>query len=148
MEPNKIIALGAILAACAVITGAFGAHGLETSFAEQEKAGTIEKVEVKKMLDTWEVAVRYQMYHAIGILVVGLVMAVTKSATKKWLWIVALLFGGTLIFSGLLYLLVLTGIKILGAIVPIGGLMLIGGWLLFAIQCWREMALDVGKVDS
>ena len=76
---------------------------------------------------TWEVAVRYQMYHALALLVVGVWASFQPS---RALVIAGLAFVlGVVIFSGCLYALVLTGVKVLGAIVPIGGLLLIIGWL-------------------
>lgn len=79
-------------------------------------------------LDTYETAVRYQMYHALGLLGVGALRVHGRG--PAWL-----LFFGSVVFSGSLYLLVWTGVDWLGAITPIGGVMQLAGWawLLFAL---------------
>jgi uncharacterized membrane protein YgdD (TMEM256/DUF423 family) len=84
-----------------------------------------------------ETAVRYQMWHALAIVLVGLLLV---NRASPW-WQVAnwsFLFG-VLIFSGCLYGLVLTGpsFRWLGAVVPIGGVSLIIGWVLLAVGAWR-----------
>jgi uncharacterized membrane protein YgdD (TMEM256/DUF423 family) len=112
---------GALSAAIAVVLGAFAAHGLRTRLTPELQA-------------TFEVGVRYQMYHALALLAVAW-------GAARWpggaIGAAGVLFAvGTLIFSGSLYLLVLTGHKWLGAITPLGGLALIAGWLLFAWGAW------------
>lgn len=87
------------------------------------------------MLNTFEIAVRYQMYHALALLAVAWV--VSRSATPPavaagWLFLV-----GILVFSGSLYLLTLTGVRWLGAITPIGGLSLLAGWGALAWASFR-----------
>jgi uncharacterized membrane protein YgdD (TMEM256/DUF423 family) len=101
--------LGAIVLGLAVISGAFGAHGLR---------GRLDAYS----MGIYEKAVFYQFIHALGILVVPLFTragALSESATA---WVCGLLLAGILIFSGSLYALALTGIRTLGAITPIGGL--------------------------
>jgi len=134
MTPNRWIAVGAILGAVGVALGAFGAHGLDGRLAAWGFTGD----EVTKRLANHETAVRYQMWHALAIVFVGL--ALTNRANPLWqasAW--AFLFG-VLIFSGFLYALVLTGpnLRWFGMIVPIGGLSLIVGWALLAIGAWRS----------
>jgi uncharacterized membrane protein YgdD (TMEM256/DUF423 family) len=120
------LVLGSILGGLAVAAGAFGAHGLDSHFA----AGGLTTDE-SRLLDVWETAARYQMYHALALLVVGLLtarqcgMAINIAGTTITL--------GTLIFSGCLYALVLTGVKVLGAIVPLGGVLMIVGWAALAV---------------
>jgi uncharacterized membrane protein YgdD (TMEM256/DUF423 family) len=81
-------------------------------------------------LVTWETAARYQMYHALAMLAVGLAAQALRTTSLR---VAGLLFlVGTLVFSGSLYALVLTGERWLGAITPIGGLALMAGWLAFA----------------
>lgn len=102
-------AWGALLALLAIALGAFGAHALKAHISAER-------------LDTFEVAVRYQMYHALALLALY--------ALPRHLWRVAPLWlYGSVIFSGSLYVLVFTGIGILGAITPIGGVLQIAGWL-------------------
>jgi len=99
----------------AVMVGAFGAHGL------------------KQVLDTYslglvDTAARYQMYHAIALLIVGVISTIPHFS-RRWLKLAAVAFIlGIVLFSGSLYILALSGIKWLGAITPIGGVAFILGW--------------------
>jgi len=115
--------IGSILAGLAVLLGAFGAHGLKNLVAPE-------------MIDTWEKAVRYQMYHALGLLL--LAWAVTHWPEGARLWSLGgwLFLAGTVLFSGSLYL-VLSGIKWLGAITPLGGVAFGIGWLCLLVAAWR-----------
>ncbi len=125
MAPRFWIVCGAVWAALGVGLGAFGAHGLEDYFQEHP-----EDQEIYRTAD------RYQMYHALGVILAGLVASV--SAGSRWaLWSGGLLLVGNLIFSGCLYAIVLTDIRILGAIVPIGGTAMIVGWLTLAVAGWH-----------
>jgi uncharacterized membrane protein YgdD (TMEM256/DUF423 family) len=106
--------LSAISAFIGVAAGAFGAHFLRGRLSVD-------------MLNTFEVGVRYQMYHALAML--GVAWAYTRwpgslVATSGWLFVL-----GTILFSGSLYVLSLTGIRWLGVITPLGGLAFLGGWL-------------------
>jgi uncharacterized membrane protein YgdD (TMEM256/DUF423 family) len=95
--------------------GAFGAHALKPTL---EAAGR---------LDTFETAVKYQFYHTLALLAVGLLMFHIR---HKALQYAALLFVlGIVIFSGSLYVLCVTGIGILGAVTPLGGVLFIAGWI-------------------
>ena len=92
--------------------GAFGTH-------------TLSDVLTPERLETFETAVRYQMFHALALLALGALPARTQRAA--WL-----LFAGTVVFSGSLYLLIATDISWLGAVTPVGGLLQLAGWgLLF-----------------
>jgi uncharacterized membrane protein YgdD (TMEM256/DUF423 family) len=107
-------ALGSSCALLAVITGAFGAHALKTKLSSD-------------MLATFEIAVRYQMYHALGLIAVAWASSQWSSqliSAAGWLFVV-----GIVIFSGSLYILALSGIRWLGAMTPLGGLAFIVGWL-------------------
>lgn len=115
------IIAGAVNAAIAVMLGAFGAHALKERLTE-------------KYLAIWETAVQYQMFHAIGLLVIGVLASsafLGDSAQLKWAGL--LILGGIIIFSGSLYALSLSGIGVLGAITPIGGVLFIVGWILLII---------------
>ena len=116
-------ALGCVSAAIAVTLGAFGAHGLRGRL-------------VPDMLMTFEIGVRYQMYHALGLLAVGLALARWPSsalALAGWLFI-----AGTIVFSGTLYVLSLTGQRWLGAVTPMGGAAFIAGWIVLAWAVWAR----------
>ncbi|KAA3660918.1 MAG: DUF423 domain-containing protein [Chloroflexi bacterium] len=117
--------IGSALMMVGVGAGAFGAHGLSTYF---ERFPNLE--------GTFETAVRYHIYHAIGILFMA--WAVTKWPGALTSWAGYLLFAGVLIFSGSLYLLVLTRQGWLGAITPIGGVAFIAGWTCLLIAAWRS----------
>ncbi|MDH5353531.1 MAG: DUF423 domain-containing protein [Gammaproteobacteria bacterium] len=107
---------GAGFAMLAVIVGAFAAHGLKPILNAYG-------------LGLFEKAARYQMYHALAILIVGFLSA-HKDLSPRWLSISALAFAfGIVLFSGSLYLLALTGIRSFGMITPIGGVLFILGWL-------------------
>ena len=111
-----IIAMGALFAGLAVAIGAFGAHALKGKFAEE------------RYEQTFETGVRYQMYHSLAILLIGLLMG--QAGEVQLLEIASyLMVGGIILFSGSLYVLSLTGIRKLGAITPIGGVCFIAGWI-------------------
>ncbi|GAB2537941.1 DUF423 domain-containing protein [Rufibacter soli] len=116
MTIKTVLILGALLSGLGVMIGAFGAHGLAKLLAENGRA------------DTFETAVKYQMYHALGLLLLGVLMAQFPGASGLGISGICFLVG-ILIFSGSLYVLCVTGVTWLGAITPIGGLFLIGGWL-------------------
>ncbi|MGG3736594.1 DUF423 domain-containing protein [Aeribacillus pallidus] len=118
------IILGALNAFLSVALGAFGAHGLE---------GKLEP----KYLEIWKTGVQYQMFHAIGLLIIG-ILAGNIPASSLISWSGWLMFLGILLFSGSLYVLSVTRISILGAITPIGGVSFLVAWLLliFAALKW------------
>ncbi len=119
------LTIGSVAMALAVALGAFGAHGLKSRLSEE-------------MLSIFETGVQYHFYHAIGLLIIGLVAQyLPDSSLLKWSgW---LMVGGILIFSGSLYILATTGIRWLGAITPIGGLCFIASWILAAISIWKGL---------
>ena len=118
------IIAGAVFGAIGVAAGAFGAHALASRLTPER-------------LITFETGVRYQMYHALALILVGwfAVQWPTWHFTASG---IAFLIGIT-VFSGSLYLLVLTDTPWLGAITPIGGVAFITGWILLAIGAWRTM---------
>ena len=114
--------LGAVFAALAVALGAFGAHGLRNTLSPGD-------------LETFEVAVRYQMYHALGLFVVA--WACTQWSASTVVAAGWFLVAGIVVFSGSLVLLVLTGPRWLGAVTPIGGVCFLVGWALLAWTALR-----------
>lgn len=119
---KSLLILGTLNAALAVICGAFGAHGLKAR---------VDSV----LLDTWATASDYHLYHALALLLAGVLARQFGAAgivTAGWI-----LFAGMVVFSGSLYLLVLTGQRWLGAITPLGGTALIIGWLWLAWALYR-----------
>jgi uncharacterized membrane protein YgdD (TMEM256/DUF423 family) len=133
MTRTSILA-GSIFAALAVIMGAFGAHALELHAQNGELT--------PHDLDVWDTASRYQFYHALALLAVGIFAKVSgESKSLKaamWLFIVGVVF-----FSGSLYLLstaALTGIGTgaIGPVTPIGGLLFISGWICLVMAALRR----------
>lgn len=121
---NLFLMLGGLLALIGVGAGAFGAHALADMLAETGREAT------------FETAVRYQMYHAFGLLALGILKAQAGTVGllnwSGWLFVV-----GIVIFSGSLYLLIFTGIRWLGAITPIGGVAFLAGWALLMVYAIR-----------
>ncbi|NBQ52175.1 MAG: DUF423 domain-containing protein [Proteobacteria bacterium] len=116
------ISLGGLMGMTGVAAGAFGAHALKT------------RVDAD-LLVVFETAARYQMYHAMAVVCLGLL---ASRIDQSMLQVSGFSFlAGTMIFSGSLYALVLTGNRSLGAITPIGGALLIFGWLMLAVVAMR-----------
>lgn len=117
------LSLAAILGGLSVAAGAFGSHALREKMSERS-------------LEIFDIGTRYQMYHALALLVVALLLSRIESPppillASGWLFII-----GIVIFSGSLYALSLSGVKCLGAIAPIGGAALIAGWGALAFAAW------------
>ena len=121
---DKLFAIaGCVSALFAVVAGAFGAHALKDRVSPD-------------MLEVFETAVRYQIYHAFGLVFVA--WAISRWAgsippAAGWMFI-----AGTVLFSGSLYVLSLAGIRWLGAVTPLGGVAFIVGWLLLAYGIYRS----------
>jgi len=114
---KTFLLLGAVAAFLAVTLGAFGAHGLRGRLSPE-------------MLAVFETGVRYHMYHALALLLVGLIMGRMSGwliQTAGWCFV-----AGILLFSGSLYALALSGVTMLGAVTPIGGLAFLAGWACLA----------------
>lgn len=119
MERLWLVA-GALSAFVSVGAGAFGAHVLSQRLDA-------------RMLAVFETAARYQMYHALGLIAVGLlVLSRPIAAVSGWAFIV-----GTVLFCGSLYALVLSGVRWLGAITPFGGAAFLIGWIALAVSVLR-----------
>lgn len=119
---------GAILLACAVGLGAFGAHALK---------GRLDAYS----LEVYHTAVLYHFLHALGILLVAALArsgSIALSGERAVCW---LLFVGIILFSGSLYALALSGIRVLGAVTPLGGVAFIAGWIVLAWQALRPHPL-------
>jgi len=114
---------GSVLGLLGVAFGAFGAHALRATLTASGR------------FETFETAVKYQFYHALALVLVGVLLQQfgDNPAMAKLLgWSGNAMLGGVLIFSGSLYILCATGITWLGAITPIGGVLMIAGWALLA----------------
>ncbi len=118
---------GAINALISVAAGAFGAHGLEGKLNDH-------------YMSVWEKAAQYQMYHAIGLIIIGVLQHPSLLGSLTSLnWAGWMLFAGIILFSGSLYVLALTQIGVLGAITPFGGVAFIVGWLMLAIAAAKHL---------
>ena len=114
---------GAVLLMLALMLGAYGSHGLE---------GTIPATKLK----SWELAVEYQFYHGLGLVVVGMLYQLLAGPVLlKWAGCIMLV--GTLVFSGSIYATTLGAPAIIGEITPTGGSALMVAWLLTAISVWK-----------
>ncbi|MFJ7310378.1 DUF423 domain-containing protein [Peribacillus frigoritolerans] len=118
------VILGALNGLIAVALGAFGAHGLEGKIPD-------------KYLETWQTAVQYQMFHAVGLLVLGLLAGKISSPLINWSgWLMLI---GIILFSGSLFVLSVTQIKVLGAITPLGGVSFLVAWVLMIIAAYKYL---------
>lgn len=121
-----MIQAGALLGTLAVALGAFGAHALRASLEASGRA------------DTFETAVKYQFYHALALVLVGILSQRVSEDAARWLgWSGYAFAAGVVIFSGALYAICFTGITKFGAVAPIGGLLLIVGWVLLFLAAGK-----------
>jgi uncharacterized membrane protein YgdD (TMEM256/DUF423 family) len=119
---QRFLVLGTVFAGSGVAAGAFGAHALK---------GILDA----PMLQVFDTATRYQMYHAFGLCIVS--WAIDRYPEQRlektgWLFTV-----GILLFSGSLYVVSLAGIRWLGAVTPLGGLAFLAGWILLGWRIWQ-----------
>lgn len=120
---RTFILIAAVSGFLSVVVGAFAAHGLK-------------KVLTPEMIEVVKTGVQYQMYHALALLIVALLL-IHKPSTpglKAGGWAFIL---GSLMFSGSLYALALGAPHWLGPITPLGGLCFLMGWVLLAVAAWR-----------
>ena len=123
MMSRIFLAIAAIFGGLSVGAGAFATHALRERLSERS-------------LEIFETAARYQMYHALALLLVALLISREEVPqpiliVASWSFII-----GILIFSGSLYALSLTNVKVLGAITPLGGAAFIAGWSALAIAAF------------
>lgn len=121
---NRASFYGSLLLFFAVGIGAFGAHGLEQTLMENQR------------LDVFATANAYHFYHALGLILIGILFRVRPTQPFANA-ILCLMLAGILLFSGSLYLLSVLNIAWLGVITPVGGLMLLISWALLAVGFWR-----------
>ena len=131
MKAKHWIALGALLGGIGVALGAYGVHGLQSLL--EARVGSAD--DLTKRLADWNTAVRYQMVHALALVLVGLV-AQRRASWPLTICGVGFLLGAIL-FSGGLYGFVLTSVKPLVHVVPVGGVAYIVGWLALLVAALR-----------
>lgn len=118
-----LIVTGCLLLAAAGALSAYGFHGLADSISPAKQA-------------SWQWAVDMQFYHAIGLILAGLVGSQSRPLWLPRLAGVAML-AGILIFSGLIYAEILGMPEAWGEIVPFGGTLFMVAWILLAAAAWR-----------
>ena len=119
--PRTFMLAGALAGLVGVAFGAFGAHGLRGRLTPD-------------MLAVFETGVRYQMYHALALMLTAAIMMTGRLESARAVTIAGWSFvAGIVLFSGSLYLLAVTGVTSLGAITPIGGVAFLLGWACLVI---------------
>jgi uncharacterized membrane protein YgdD (TMEM256/DUF423 family) len=119
---KSFVIVGAIFGGLSVAAGAFGAHALRAQLEP-------------RMLEVFETAVRYQMYHALALFAAAWVYQQTEAQAAQvagWAFL-----AGILLFSGSLYAMVFTGIRALGAVTPLGGAAFVVGWAALAVAALK-----------
>ncbi len=116
------LAIAAALGGISVILGAFASHALKDRLSE-------------RALEIWETGTKYQMYHALALILVSLLLNYLSNSSSSTPLIISgySFIAGIVLFSGSLYALSLSGIKVLGAITPLGGVAFITGWICLTI---------------
>jgi uncharacterized membrane protein YgdD (TMEM256/DUF423 family) len=128
MTGKTCILCGAMLGGLAVVLGAFGAHGLEDFLAERAQTAN------------YETAARYQMYHALALVLVGILADRRPGAALRvagWCFL-----AGVVVFCGALYGIALARVNQLGMVAPLGGALLIAGWGLLAVGVLRSRNIE------
>lgn len=123
---KTILLSSSILLALAVAIGAFGAHGLKAHLSSE-------------MLQIYKTGVEYHFYHALGLLLIGVLSISHPLSLLNWSAL--FLTVGIFLFSGSLYILTITGIKWLGAITPIGGVSFIAGWIFLFVAVFKYIPI-------
>jgi uncharacterized membrane protein YgdD (TMEM256/DUF423 family) len=124
MKKETSLLWGALMGGLAVAIGAFGAHALKPFLIASQR------------VDTFELAVRYQFYHALALLATGLAIGQLESRLLRYSALFFLL--GIFLFSGSLLTLCFTGVKMMGAITPFGGVCFIVGWVLLGLGVYKN----------
>ena len=125
--PRTFLLLGSLFAFLAVAAGAFGAHSLKAMLPAE-------------LLSVFEMAVRYQMYHALALCAIGWASHQYQHVAllaAGWLFVL-----GIVLFSGSLYGLTFSGARWLGALTPVGGIAFLAGWAMVGWGCWRSRTVS------
>ncbi|MDB9527606.1 DUF423 domain-containing protein [Oscillatoria sp. CS-180] len=118
------LAIAAILGGLSVAGGAFASHALQNQLPA-------------RAIEVFGTGIRYQMYHALALLAVAILLSIIKEATPWFMAAGWLFIAGVVLFSGSLYLISLAGIKAVGPITPLGGVAFLAGWACLAIAALR-----------
>jgi uncharacterized membrane protein YgdD (TMEM256/DUF423 family) len=128
---RSCIAAGALLMLLGVMLGAFGAHGLQGQLTPRQLA-------------SYQTGVQYQLWHALGLLLLGLI-AQTGRESAQLRWSARLMVTGIVLFSGSIYLLTAGAPRWFGMVAPVGGLSFMAAWALLA---WHALSRSVGQLAS
>lgn len=122
--PKTFLMLGTINVLLCIALGAFGSHGLKQILSPEAMA-------------TYQTGVQYHFYHALGLILLGLIRFHMPSSRlipiSGWLMLM-----GILLFSINLYVMSLTGIRQLGMVAPFGGLSFMSAWIILTYAIWKE----------
>jgi uncharacterized membrane protein YgdD (TMEM256/DUF423 family) len=126
---KRYISIAALFGALAVVLGAFGAHSLQKATSDAV------------ILHSYQTAVQYQMYHALVLLMVGILF--DKFSSPLLHWCARFFVAGIVLFSGSLYLLTYLKLhgaetKWVGPITPLGGLLFIAGWVFLLLSVLKK----------
>jgi uncharacterized membrane protein YgdD (TMEM256/DUF423 family) len=119
---RRCIAAGAVLMLLGVVLGAFGAHALQSQLTPRQLA-------------SYQTGVQYQLLHALGLVIVGIVGLVTTGSAQLR-WAARLMVTGIVFFSGSIYLMSAGAPRSLGMLAPVGGVSFMLAWALLAHHAW------------
>ena len=114
------LTIAATFGGISVILGAFASHALKDRLSD-------------RALEIWETGTKYQMYHALALFLVALLLNYLSDSSMPLTIAGYAFIAGIILFSGSLYALSLSGVKILGAVTPLGGVAFIAGWICLTI---------------
>jgi len=123
MNATRVLGIAGLFMATGVVVGALAAHALQ-------------KLLEARQLESLHTAVNYQLFNALGLLVIGLLLRADDLQALRT--VAGLLIAGILAFSGGIYLMLAGAPRFLGLVTPAGGILLIAGWTWFAVTMLRR----------
>ena len=123
MNPTRVLGIAGLFMATGIVVGALAAHALH-------------KLLEARQLESLHTAVNYQLFNALGLLVIGLLLRADDLPALRT--VAGLLIAGILAFSGGIYLMLAGAPRMLGLVTPAGGILLIAGWTWFAVTMLRR----------
>jgi uncharacterized membrane protein YgdD (TMEM256/DUF423 family) len=134
MNNRLTLLCAALLGGLAVMLGAFGAHALKPLLVENGR------------FDTFELATRYQFYHALALLGIGILQSTYTG--KKLRNAALLMLFGVVLFSGSLYMLALSKLGVFGPVTPVGGVLLMAGWVFIFLAIYSRDGQAAAPVNN
>ena len=123
MNATRVLGIAGLFMATGIVVGALASHALQ-------------KVLEARQLESLHTAVNYQLFNALGLLAIGLLMRADDLPALRT--VAGLLIAGILAFSGGIYLMLAGAPRFLGLVTPAGGILLIAGWAWFAVTMLRR----------